>query len=80
MKARGAVNDLASLEQDLAALDLRFFKRIKRGKIAARQCLHWTMTGGAHSGVIRENKAAKKGDEDLLECARGNWHATRLDP
>ena len=33
MKARGTVNDLTSLEQDLAALDVRFFQRIKRGKM-----------------------------------------------
>ena len=33
MKARGTVNDLALLEQDLAALDLGLFQRIKRGKM-----------------------------------------------
>ena len=33
MKARGTVNDLASLVQDVAALDVRLFKRIKGGKM-----------------------------------------------
>ena len=70
MKARGTMNDLASLEQDLAALDLRFFKRIKGGN-GGRQCLHWTMARGARSAVIQENTAAKRADEDLLESARG---------
>ena len=33
MKARGTVNDLASLVQDVAALDVRLFQRIKGGKM-----------------------------------------------
>jgi hypothetical protein len=34
VKARGTVNDVALLEKDLAALDLRLFKGVKRSKPA----------------------------------------------
>jgi hypothetical protein len=76
VKARGMVNDLSSLEQDLAVLDLGLFERIVGGKMPRGN----VFIGQRPEVIIQGNRAVKRADEDLLKSARGNWHATRFDP